>query len=61
VEVVWNSFLDSFEIQRIAPSGSKALPAQYFTKGSPKTQTAGGVSAEPSDELSDSDEEQDEA
>jgi hypothetical protein len=33
VEVVWNSFLDSFEIKRLAKPGSKALPSEYFTTG----------------------------
>lgn len=60
VKVVWNSWLDSFEIKQVATPGSKALPAEYFTKGSPKTQSTEGESAEPSHELSDSDGEEDE-
>jgi hypothetical protein len=60
VEVVWNPFLDSFEIKRVAPSGSKALPAEYFMKELPKTKSTGDESGKTSQELSDSDEEQDE-
>ncbi len=60
VEVVWNSFLDSFEIKQMASPGSRALPAHCFTKESPKTKSTEAEPVEPSGGLSDSDEEQDE-
>ena len=60
VEVVWNTFLDSFEIKRLAKPGSKALPAGYFTSGLPKKQSTVAESVLPSDEPEDSDEEQSE-
>jgi hypothetical protein len=60
VQVVWNSFLDSFEILKLASPGSKALQASYFMKGLPKKQSAVVESPEVSGEPEDSDEEQDE-
>lgn len=56
VRVQWNTFLDAFEIQGLAPPGSKVLPSSCFTKGSVEKPGVQGKSQSESQDTVDSDE-----